>query len=136
MSKTRPLNHKHAYELADRFAEQALRPPPTTPPRQGKPPVRKIAALQSSRQGRPTVEFVNPDAEEQRRRQPWYVPDGDQLPRAVRNRIRNRNLKERREHQKAGVAEARQLQLKNATIVALKNQHAKSLSLSMYSQPR
>jgi len=120
MSKTRALNHKHAYELADRFAEQALRSPPkkTAKPWQGKPPSRKIGALRSSRQERPTVEYVNPDAEEQRRAQPWHVPDGDQLPRALRNRIRNRKLKERRKLQKARLAEARQLQPKNTTIVA------------------
>lgn len=120
MSKTRALNHKHAYELADRFAEQALRSPPkkAAKPWQGKPPSRKIGALRSSRQGRPTIEFVNPDAEEQRRRQPGYVPDGDQLPRALRNRIRNRKLKERRKRLKARLAEAALVHPKNTTIVA------------------
>ena len=104
MSKTRALNHKHAYELADRFAERALRPQKT--PGQRKPPARKIEGLRSTRQARPTAEFVNPDAEEQRRRQPWYVPGGDQMPRAERNRLRNRKLKERRKRKKARMIEA------------------------------
>ena len=64
MSKTRALNHKHAYELADRFAEQALRSPPqkNAKPWKNKPPSGKIEALRSTRQVRPTAEFVNPDA--------------------------------------------------------------------------
>ena len=102
MSKTRALNHKHAYVLADRFAEQAMRSPPTTSkPRRDKPPSRKIEGLRSKRQARPAVEFVNHDAEEQRRRQPWYVPDADQLTRTERNRIRKRKLKERRKRLEA-----------------------------------
>jgi len=84
----------------------------------GKPPSRKIGALRSSRQERPTVEYVNPNAEEQRRAQPWHIPDGDHLPRALRNRIRNRKLKERRKLQKARLAEAGLVHPKNTTIIA------------------